>query len=85
MLSTWYGLRRFSDLSKRTAADKVLPDKAFDIAKNPKWDGHQRGFASMVYTFVNKTFSGCGVESEIMPNQELAEAIHKLVIRKFEK
>ena len=39
----------------------------------------------MVYTFVNKTFSGCGVESEIMPNQELAEAIHKLVIRKFEK
>ena len=35
----------------------------------------------MVYTFVNKTFSGCGVESEIMPNQELAEAIHKLVIR----
>ena len=39
----------------------------------------------MVYTFVNKKFSGCGVESEIMPNQELAEAMHKLVIRKFEK
>ena len=39
----------------------------------------------MVYTFVNKKFSGCGAESEIMPNQELAEAIHKLVIRKFEK
>ena len=41
----------------------------------------------MVYTsiYVNKTFSGCRVESEIIPNQELAEEMHKLVIRTFEK
>ena len=39
----------FKDLAKRTAADKVLRDKAFNIAKDPKYDGYQRGLASMVY------------------------------------
>ena len=38
----------FKDLAKRTASDKVLRDKAFNIAKNPKYDGYQRGLASMV-------------------------------------
>ena len=38
----------FKDLNRRTAADKVLRDKAFNISKNPKFDGHQRGIASMV-------------------------------------
>ena len=33
----------FKDLAKRTASDKVLRDKAFNIAKNPKYDGYQRG------------------------------------------
>ena len=33
----------FKDLSRRTASDKILRDKAFDIAKNPKYDGYQRG------------------------------------------
>ena len=35
----------FKDLAKRTAADKVLRDKAFNIAKDPKYDGYQRGLA----------------------------------------
>ena len=39
------------DLAKRTAADKVLRDKAFNIAKDPKYDGYQRGLASMMYQF----------------------------------
>ena len=38
----------FKNLARRTAFDKVLRDKAFNIAKNPKYDGYQRGFASMV-------------------------------------
>ena len=38
----------FKNLLKRTATDKVLHDKAFDIAKNPKYDGYRRGLASMV-------------------------------------
>ena len=36
-------------LNRRTAADRVLRDKEFNIAKNPKYDGYQRGLASMVY------------------------------------
>ena len=41
----------FKDLERRTASDKVLGDKAFNIAKNRKYDGYQRGLASIVYTF----------------------------------
>ena len=41
----------FKDLARRWAFDKVLRDKAFNIAKNPKYDGYQRGLASMVYDF----------------------------------
>ena len=41
----------FKDLTKRTAADKVLRDKTFNIAKDPKYDGYQRGLASMVIVF----------------------------------
>ena len=44
----------FKDLKRRTAFDKVLRDKAFDIAKNPKYDGYQRGLASTVYKFFDK-------------------------------
>ena len=39
----------FKDLNRRTFADKVLPDKAFNIAIDPKYDGYQRGHPSMVY------------------------------------
>ena len=44
----------FEDLLKRTASNKVLRDKAFNITKNAKYDGYQRGFASMVYAFLIK-------------------------------
>ena len=44
----------FKDLARRTASDKVLRDKTFNIAKNPKDDGYQRGLASMVYNFLIK-------------------------------
>ena len=39
----------FKDLPRRTTSDKILHDKAFNIAKNPKYDGYECGFASMVY------------------------------------
>ena len=42
----------FKDLARWTASDKVLRDKIFNIAKNPKYDGYQRGLASMVYNFL---------------------------------
>ena len=41
----------FKDLNRRTAADKVLPDQAFNLFKYPKYDGYQSRFASMVYNF----------------------------------
>ena len=42
------------DLAKRTQSDKFLSDKALTIASNPKYDGYQRGLASMVYKFFDK-------------------------------
>ena len=44
----------FEDLTRRTASDKILCDKAFDIAKNPKYDGWQRSLDSMIYNFFDK-------------------------------
>ena len=44
----------FKDLKRRTAANSVLRDKAFNIAKNPKYDGYQRGFSSIIYKFFDK-------------------------------
>ena len=42
------------DLLRKTSTDKVLRDKAFNIAKNPKCDGYQHGITSMVYKFSDK-------------------------------
>ena len=66
------------DLVKRTQSDKVLRDKAFKIASNPKYDGYQRGLASMVFTFFDKTSSGGGIINEF--NYPLANELHKPVI-----
>ena len=80
----------FKDLLRRTASDKVLRDKAFNIATNPKYHGYQRGLASMDYNFFDKKTSGANtsggaVKSEIMWHQELAKELPKPIIRKFEK
>ena len=45
----------FKDLARRTASDKLLRDKVFNIAKNPKYDGYQRGLASMADKFLIKS------------------------------
>ena len=45
------------DLTKRTQSDKVLKDKALEIANDPKYDGYQRGLASMVYKFFDKNLA----------------------------
>ena len=52
------------DLVKRTQSDKILRDKAFKIASDPKYDGYQRGLASMVYTFFDKKSSASGIINE---------------------
>ena len=84
------------DLTKRTVADKILKNKAFDIAKDPKYDGHQRGLASMGYKFFDskvaspdKKSEGSGtkhVNTKLIPqNEQLADELHKPIIRKFKK
>ena len=53
----------FKDLARRTAPDKILWDKGLNIAKNPKYDGYQRGLASMVYKFFDKKSAGSDVNT----------------------
>ena len=73
----------FKDLERRTASDKVLRDKAFNIAKNSKYDGYQRELASMVYKFFDKKSKESGVNIKVKNNEQLAEELHKPIIRKF--
>ena len=74
----------FKDLAGRTVADKVLINKAFNIAKDPIYYGYQRGLASTVYKFFDKMTPGSGIKS--MPqNEQLADELHKPIIRKFKK
>ena len=73
----------YKDLSNRTQADKVLKDRAFEIASDPKYDGYQRSLASMVYKFFDKKSSGSGVIN--ISNVKLADELHKPVIKKFSK
>ena len=84
----------FKDLKRRTGSDKILRDKALNIAKCPKYDGYQRGIASMVYMFFDKnsasltdiSVSGSGVaNNEIKWNLYLADQLHKPIIRKLKK
>ena len=83
----------FKDFANRTAADKVLRDKAFNIAKNPKYDGYQRGLAFMVYKFFDIKTVGSGVTTlankpaikSTPQNEQLGEELHKPIIKKFKK
>ena len=52
------------DLAKRTQSDKVLRDKAFKIANNPKYYGYQKGLASTVYKFFDKKSSRSSIANE---------------------
>ena len=75
----------FRDLTKRTASDKILRDKAFNIAKNLKYSGYQLGLASMVFKLFDKKTSGSCIKYENMSDQQLVEELHKPVITKFNK
>ena len=75
----------FKDLKRRTGSDRILRDKAFNIAKNPKYDGCQRRRASMVYKVFDKKSTGSGVNIPSEFNEQLAKELHKPIIRKFRK
>ena len=67
LLSTRYGLSKSNGLTKISQSDKVLRDKAFKIASDPKYYRYQRGLTSMVYEFFDRKSSGRGVAA-IEPN-----------------
>ena len=73
----------YKDLINRTEVDKVLKDKTYDIASNTKYDGYQRGLASMVYKFFDKKSAGGGFKKP--SSSILADELHKPIIRKFNK
>ena len=81
MFSTWYGSWQNKRFSKKTQSDKVLKDKAFNIASDPKYDSYQRGLASMVYKFFDKKSAslnkskGSGIVNET--NYQLANELSK--------
>ena len=70
----------FKDLTRRIISDKILRDKAFNVAKNPKYNGYQRGLASMVYKFFNKKTVSGTIKNEIISAKELAEQIQNPII-----
>ena len=67
--------------------------KASDIAKNSKHDGYEHALASMVYKFFNKKTSVCSIKNKNLSDQrpsdlttrQLAEKLHKPIIKKFNK
>ena len=69
-----YGKSKY--LVKRTQSDKVLKEKAFKIASNPKYDVYQRRLASMVYNFFDKKSKGSGIFAN-EPNHQLANELQK--------
>ena len=76
----------FKDLKRRTFSDRVLKNKAFNIAKNPKYEWYQRGLASIVYKFFDKKSKRNGIaNNEIKQNLQLPKELHKPIIRNLKK
>ena len=61
-----------------------MHDTAFNIAKNPKYDGCQRDLASVVYKYFDKKTAAGAIKNEIMSNKKVLEELHKLIIGKFQ-
>ena len=68
----------FKDLPRRTAPHKVLHNKAFNIATNPKYGEYQRGLGVKKPPGVAVTRAD---KSYIKQDQQLAEELHKIIIR----
>ena len=77
--------RDFKDLNRRTFEYRVLGDKALNSGKILKYDEYQRGLTSIVYNIFVKKTSGSGTKNQNISNNELAEELHKPIIRKFKK
>ena len=74
---------KYKDLTERTKSDKVIGDKGYKTAINPKYNGYERGLASMVYKFLDKKSKGSGIK--YISDQQLENELHKSIIRKFKR
>ena len=72
-------------LKRQRTSDKGLRDKTFNIAKNLKYDGYQRGHASMVQKFFEKKSKSSTVSMPLEFNEQLAKELHKTIIRNLKK
>ena len=75
----------FKDLNRGIFADKVLCDKAFNVAKDAKYDGYQPGPASMVYKLSDNSGVNAHADNEIKQNHQLSGELHEPIIRNFRK
>ena len=81
------------NITRRTAFDKILCDKAFRIAKHLIYDGHQRRLALMIYKFFNKETCGgatrisnkSAIETKNISNKKIVEGWHILIIKKIQE
>ena len=71
---------KYQDLERRIQSDIVLKNKAFNIASDLRKNGYERGLTSMVFKFFYKKSKGSGLE-----NQQLANELHKPIIKRFKK
>ena len=76
---------KYKYLEKGTQSNVVLKNKAFKIASNPRYDGYQRALASMVWKPFDKKSKGILSEGSGIENQQLANELHKPIIRKFKR
>ena len=73
------------DLKRRTQSDKILKNKAFEIANNPKYDRYKKGLASMVKNFLTRNQKELVLKMKFKKNQLLANELHKPIIKTFKK
>lgn len=64
---------------------EVLPDKAFNTANDPQYDGYQGRFDSTVHKFSDEKSLGGGIKLDVTPYQKLADQLHKTIITKMQK
>ena len=75
----------FKDLNSTTAVDKRLSDKLFNIFKNPKYAGYQRGIASMVYSFFDKKFLVEQLKKKLCKMQNSPKIYTNQLLKKLRK
>ena len=82
MFLTWSSSQTKKKFNFRKSFWEVLPDKVFNTANNPQYDGYQGRFDSIVHKFSDEKSLGGGIKLDVTPNQKLADQLHKTIIEK---